>query len=248
MENVSADGWFKKESNLFSLKQMSDKRLEVKANDKTYFIDAKDYSVADDIFIELDHIKDWFAMDYTIDEAALVLSLSARHKLPVELRLARQSKSNSISTANNKSILPLQTSGYKAFSPPMLDIQAAARETKRVYQPPASAPVDQKPTSSRDTSGNYSILSSHDLAYLNTELFLAGNQEDTLSSARLTLSRQSERGDLLGALQATEYAIGDVVPINSGIGNTQAMSRGFSFGNTPIDHQQPQESKCQTRE
>ena len=235
VENVSADGWFKKESNIFSLKQLVDNRLEVKANDKTYFVDAEDYSVADDIFIELDHLKNWFAVDYSIDEAALALALSAKEKLPVELRLARQGKSKTITTANNKSILPLQSSGYKAFSPPMLDIQASARETKQVYPPPASAPADQEPTSSRDTSGNYSILSSHDLAYLNTELFLAGNQEEALSSARLTLSRQSERGDLLGALQATEYTVGDVVPINAGIGNTRAMSRGFSFGNTPIN-------------
>lgn len=235
LDQVSADGWFQKESNVFSLRRLSDGRLEVEVNGKTYFIAADDYLVQDDIFIELDDLKRWFDFDYAIDEAGLTLALTSKGKFPVEQRLARLNKPNAIIAANNKSVLPLKESGYKAFSPPMLDIQTSVRETKRVIQPPPSAPAGTKPTSTRDTSGNYSILSSHDLAYLNTELFLAGNQEDELSNARLTVSRQSDEGDLLGPLQATEYAIGDVVPVNAGIGNTQAMSRGFSFGNTPIN-------------
>lgn len=235
LENVSADGWFQKEDNLFSLKQLSDGRLEVKANGDTFFVAADDYSVQDDIFIELDDLKKWFDFDYKTDEASLALAISSRKKFPVEQRLARLNKPNAIVTASNVSVLPLKESGYKAFSPPMLDIQASARETERVIQPPLSAPVGTRPTTTRDTSGNYSILSSHDLAYLNTELFLAGNQDDSLSSARLTVSRQSEEANLLGPLHATEYAVGDVVPVNAGIGNTQAMSRGFMLGNTPIN-------------
>lgn len=235
LESVSADGWFRKESNLFSLKRLTDGRLEVQIDNETYFVNADDYTVQDDIFIELDDLKTWFDLDYDFNEEGLALAISAKEAFPVEQRLARLDKPNAMVVSNNKSILPLQESGYKAFSPPLLDIQVSARETKQVIPPPLSAPADTKPTSYRDTSGNYSILSSHDLAYLNTELFLAGNQEDSLSSARLTLSRQSDEGNLLGPLNATEYAIGDVVPVNAGIGDTQAMSRGFSLGNTPIN-------------
>lgn len=235
LDNVSADGWFQKEDNLFSLKQLSDGRLEVRANGDTFFVAANDYTVQDDIFIELDNLKNWFDFDYNIDEASLGLAFSSKKKFPVEQRLARLAKPKVINATQQVSVLPLQKSGYKVFSPPMLDIQTSVREAKQVIPPPRSAPPGEKPTTYQDTSGNYSILSSHDLAYLNTELFLAGNQEDSLSSARLTVSRQSEEGNLLGPLQATEYMVGDVVPINAGIGNTQAMSRGFMLGNTPIN-------------
>lgn len=235
LEKVSADGWFQKEDNLFSLKQLSDGRLEIKANGDTFFVAANDYAVQDDIFIELDDLKKWFGFDYQVDEASLALDFRSTKKFPVERRLARLNKPNLIKAANSQSVLPLQESSYTAFSPPMLDIQTSARETNQVKRPPLSAPPGQKPTHSRDTSGNYSILSSHDLAFLNSELFLAGNQDDSLSSARLTLSRQSEEADLLGPLHATEYAFGDVVPVNAGIGSTQAMSRGFSLSNTPIN-------------
>lgn len=237
LDEVNAEGWFTRESNRFSLQRLSDDRLEVKVNNKTYYISPDNYTVENDIFIEMDDLKRWFDLGYELNEERLALAITSKEKFPVEVRLARQNKStNTNQSVNNKSSLPLKKSDYQAFSSPMLDVQTWVQETEQVVTVPAADPDDEDQEATfRETSANYSVLASHDLAYLNTELFLAGNKEDELNSARLTLSRQSDKGDLLGPLQATEYAFGDVVPVNSGLAATQSISRGVSLGNTPIN-------------
>jgi len=235
LDQVTAEGWYRREANHFSLKRLDDGRLEVKTDKNTYYVNPKDYVIENDIFIEMDDLKRWFDLNYTLNEERLSLEISAKEKFPVEVRLARQDRKTSNVTLNNRSTMPLKESPYQAFSSPMLDVQTWVQETEQVIPPPSTAPDDEEPQHFRETSANYSVLASHDLAYLNTELFLAGNKDDHLNSARLTLSRQSDKGDLLGALHATEYAFGDVVPVNAGLGSTQAISRGVSVSNTPIN-------------
>jgi hypothetical protein len=232
---ASADGWFLSEKNQFTLRRLSDGRLEVKVNGKTHHVDADSYEAQDDLLVEMTDIARWFDLTYKLNEESLLLAISSPAKFPAELRLARSDNKNITSTAASKSVLPLKESGYKAFSPPMFDVQTWAQQFEQVI--PAS-PSSQNPgetTTYKDSSANYSILASHDLAYLNTELFLAGDDDDSLKSARLTMSRQSDSADLLGPLRATEYAFGDVTPVNAGFGSTQGLTRGLSLGNTPLD-------------
>lgn len=235
LEAISAEGWYQKETNRFTLKRLEDGRLEVHVNNKKHHIKPEDYRVEDDIFIELNEFKDWFGLSYELLEDRLALNISSKEKLPVELRLARLKKPKLVADSANESTLPLQESNYQAFSPPMLDIQTRAQEIERVYQPKKNEPINTAPRKERDNSANYSVLANHDLAYLNTELFFAGNKENSLSDAWLTMSRQSEGADLLGPLYATEYMFGDITPVNTGFGNTQSRALGFSLGNTPTN-------------
>lgn len=235
VETLSAEGWFQKESNKFTLVPLADGRLKVSVGSKNFFIAADNYRVEEDIFIELSEISRWFELEYQLNEERLALALTSKNKLPVELRLARLNKKSIATGINNESVLPLTDSDYRAFSPPMLDVQTWAQDVERVYPPLPSAPANEAPRKERQQSANYSILASHDLAYLNAELFLAGNKEDSLSNAWLTMSRQSDGSDLLGPLGATEYAFGDITPVNAGLGNTLSRNLGFSFGNTPIN-------------
>lgn len=234
LDSVSAEGWFIKEDNRFALKRLDDGRLEVKANKKTYYVSADDYLVQDDIFIEMEDMERWFNISYQLNEENLALAIRSKDKFPVELRLARLNKREIVGATSNQSVLPLKDSPYRAFSPPLLDIQLSAQENEWVM-PANPATPDADPISRRTRNGNYSILANQDLAFLNAELFLAGNDQDSLNNARLTMSRQSDAADLLGPLQATEYAFGDVTPVNAGLGNTLGLSRGFSFGNTPLN-------------
>ena len=231
----TAEGWYQNEKNRFNLTHQANGALAVKLGSTSYQIAANDYVMDDDLLVELNEIARWFDFDYQLNEAMLSLSLTSKEKFPVQQRFDRLNKPAIIAGANTKSVLPLQESGYQAFSPPMLDVQTWVQEANTVTQPLINSPAGEKATENRNTSANYSILANQDLAFLNTELFLAGNKTDSLSDAWLTFSRQSDRGDLLGPLGATEYAFGDVVPVNAGFGNTQALSRGLSFSNTPIN-------------
>jgi hypothetical protein len=231
LKNISANGWYFKESNLFSLNQLGDGRLEVKANGKSYSVNSKNYEIQDDILVEMDDLARWFDFTYNIDGERLVLAISSKNQFPAEIRLARQNKPGITNNLSAKSVLPLKESAYTVFSTPMLDIQTFVQQSEQVVR----APLTGTQHTNKQTSANYSVLANHDLAFFNTELFLAGNKERSLSSARLTMSRQSSDAELLGPLHATNYAFGDVVPLNAGFGNTQAVSRGFSLDNTPTN-------------
>lgn len=234
LENVSADGWLKKEDNPFTLKRLNDQRLQVKVNNKTYYISPDDYKVDNDIFIELEELKRWLGFDYALNEEALALAIKTKDKFPVELRLARLNRPAVDRAGIAQSTMPLKESPYKAFTVPLLDVQVAA-QTQEWVLPSTSNTPDSPKRVNRYDSQNYSILANQDLAYLNAELFLAGSDQDSLNSARLTFSRESDKGDLLGPLGATEYSFGDVVPVNAGFGNTLGLSRGVSVNNTPLN-------------
>lgn len=234
-DNQRADGWFQKENNRFALTKQQDGRLRVQLGGNTFYVAEADYSFEEDLYVELNEVVRWFELEYTLNEEQLKIAFTGKTKLPVELRLTRLGTPKKIAPGSSPSIMPLQESGYKAFSPPMLDVQTRAQETERVYPRHPSAPATDPLRKERQSSVNYSVLANHDLAFLNAELFLAGNDQDSLSSARLTMSRQSDAADLLGPLRATEYAFGDITPVNAGLGNTQGRTLGFSFGNTPID-------------
>lgn len=234
-EKQRADGWFQRENNKFTLTKQQDAQLRVQIGSKTFHVAEQDYRFEDDLYVELNEVIRWFELEYTVDEGQLKIAFTGKIKLPVELRLTRLGTPKNILSSSNPSTLPLQESGYKVFSPPMLDIQITGQEAERVYPRPSNTPETTPLRKDPQSSVNYSVLASHDLAFLNAELFLAGNKEDSLSNARLTMSRQSDQSDLLGSLQATEYAFGDVTPVNAGLGNTQGQTLGFSFGNTPLN-------------
>ena len=236
LDTVSADGWYINERNHFSLTRLSDGRLEVKSSGNSHYVGAKDYEIKDDLFVEMDDVARWFDLSYELNGETLVLAITSKNKFPAELHSARLNNNNpNGSNLVSKSILPLKESDYTLFSPPMLDIQTSAQQSKQVNPPLAPAPVTDEPTSYKQTSASYSILANYDLAYFNTELFLAGNKDNSLNSAKFTMSRQSSDAELLGPLHATEYSFGDVAPVNAGFGSTQEVSRGFSLNNTPVN-------------
>jgi hypothetical protein len=212
IDNTSATGWYISQRNLFTLAITADNTLQVTLNNRQFSIPSGHFLIDDDIYVELTDIADWFTFATTFDEAHLGIELTTRIPFPIEKLLQRRGVQFT-GAGFTESVLPLKDSDYQLFSAPLLDMQLSTRFT-----------------SSKNPSA-YSILSSQDAGYLSSQLFLSGNDANSLTNARLTLSRESKRADLLGPLNMTEYAIGDVRPVNTGGGNTGALGRGFSMSN-----------------
>lgn len=218
LEQQSAEGWFLKETNKFKLSLGRDGLLYVSVNDQQYLVQNEDFQfTGDDLFIEAELLQTWFGFTLEVDEARLTVNMSSESKFPVEARLARQQRYIPASGGIGHSVMPHKDSPYQLFSSPLIDVQVSSRHTKT------------------DTNASYSILGNLDLAFVNTEFFLSGNDYDMLSEGRLTASRQSKKADLLGPLKATEIAVGDVTPVNAGFGGTLQQSRGVYLTNTPIN-------------
>jgi hypothetical protein len=213
IDNSRAEGWFIVDKNLFSLSASTEKTLQVKVNNRQFSVPASRFFVDDDIYVELADIADWFSVTTNFNEERLAINIITSLPFPIEKIMQRRLKRFDNSQGYSESVLPLKDSGYQLFSVPLLDLQLSTQFT-----------------SSENTS-SYSILSSQDAAYFSSQLFLRGNDNNSLNDARLTLTRKASEADLLGPLGMTEYAFGDVTPVNIGMGNTQGLGRGFSMSN-----------------
>jgi hypothetical protein len=213
VDDISATGWFIAQKNVFSLSTQSENTLLVSLNNRQFTVTEERFIIDDDIYVELADIADWFSVISDIDEAQLVIDLITNTPFPIESKLKRQSRSLVNRGGFTESVLPLKESEYKLFSVPLLDVQVSTSFTES------------------SNSSSYSIMSSQDVAYFSSQAFFYGNDEKSLLDARLTLSRQSKKSDLLGPLNMSEYAFGDVVPVNIGGGATQSLGRGFTMSN-----------------
>ena len=219
-QSGGASGWFIREDNTFDLQlpAAQGKPILVVVNGQEYELSSQDYTLTDDgdIYVEAAAISQWMGLDFEFDFANLELFTDSDTPLPIEQRLARQSRRVNQSSGRGEAVLPMLESNYQAITAPLIDVQLATT-------------ID----SDRD-SARYSVLGSHDFAYLNSQFFVAGNDSDELSDVRLTLSKESLNGDLLGPLNATQVQFGDITPVNVGIGNTASQSRGFRVTNSKL--------------
>ncbi|MBU3016731.1 sporulation protein [Paraglaciecola agarilytica] len=213
-------GWFIREDNTFDLQlpTVQGEPIEVTVNGQEYKLNNQDYTLTDDgdIYVEADAISQWMGLEFKFDFANLELFTDSDTPLPIEQRLARQSRRVNQGSGRGEAVLPMLQSNYQAITAPLVDVQLAST-------------IDPDRDSAR-----YSVLGSHDFAYLNSQFFVAGNDQDELSDVRLTLSKESLNGDLLGPLNATQVQFGDITPVNVGIGNTASQSRGFSVTNREL--------------
>jgi hypothetical protein len=215
---TKADGWLFNENNRFSLSlDQSNQQLTVKAGGQSWQLTENQYQLdADDLYIDLELITQWFGISFQIDESRLKLAISSKRQLPVELRIARRNKDLRPQAVSSESVMPYRETGYKLFTPPLLDAQAGL-----------SHRGDQ-------TTANYSVSGAQDLAYFTGKYYFSGGRADLLNSARLTLARESEKNDLLGPLKATEFEFGDIQPVSGGFGGNRNLGRGLRFSNIPL--------------
>jgi len=208
-----ANGWLFNENNSFSFALQNDQQILVKLSGKNWQLEPANYQLeSDDLYIDMDLVAEWFGLSYQVDESKLKLSLTSSRQLPVELRMARRSREVKPLLTDKGSVMPLRETGYKAFTPPLMDAQVSINQD------------------GNETQAAYSVTGAQDLAYFTGRFYLAGNNEDALSNTRLTFSRESAKNDLLGPLKATEYEFGDVQGANGGAD----AGRGVRVSNIPL--------------
>jgi cell division septation protein DedD len=161
------------------------------------------------IFATMAALSRWFPVDLRLQSAALSIEVAPRERLPVQEREDRRRGAQQIYSIGPAS-LPLIDTPYKLLGPPAADIGLGYSITRSNGGTPR-------------TGLNYSALVGGDVAYMDSKLYLNGDRNDSLTDARLTLSR-----DKLGLPLGLRYTeIGDIVPaITSGSGSS-GMERGI---------------------
>lgn len=211
-----AKGWFIREENTFDLR-WSEEGATVTINGNTQQL-SKEYCTVleDDIYIEATQLAEWFRIDIQLNDGDLLLELKPKTKLPIQEQLERKNRQVQSTQYNPNPVLPFRETGYQLFSAPILDAQVGINANKNT------------------NVKSYSLLGTHELAYLTSEFFVIGDDQDAVRDMRLTLTKEKADKSLLGPLRASEIKVGDIVPTNIGVGQTGAMSRGVSVSNATI--------------
>lgn len=223
-ENRNASGWFIREDHTFDITPLIASQngvvAKVTVDDKTYPVNKSSIRFeADDIYVHSSELFKWLNFNSIINLRDLTLTIVADEKLPLQKRLARESRLGKISvTKIIEPLLPLRDTPYKAFSFPFIDAQLGAFTN----------------SSDREVNGHYSLLGSGDLAYMTADYFVSGNNDDAISNITFALSRDDIDGQLLGPLQATTVKVGDVSPVRHPLINIGTQEVGARIGNRPV--------------
>ncbi len=214
-----ASGWFIRENRLFSL---SVARGEVVINGKGQNFDRAMVDLREgDIFVDVRLLATWFPIDIEFDLANLLVKITSREPLPVEERLEREQERARLGGNRGVKQFPRQEIPYKAIRPPVTDvsIDGGIRRNEGTYN------------GFRD----YSALSTGDVAGLSAETYVSGNDNQPFSAARLKVGRTDPDTHLLGPLDASEFAVGDITSPKIPLVSSVRSGRGVSVTNLPVN-------------
>jgi hypothetical protein len=167
----------------------------------------------------------WFGIGVKPITSGSVLILESEAKLPVELAMERQERSQHIRTASyDLKSLPQVRLPYRMWRAPALDFVVSAGVT---YRASDGVRVDRQ----------MSVYAAGEIAKLSYDAQLTTDQKGTPSLLRVRAYRSDPDGNLLGPLHATHFGFGDVEGFDTRLTGTAASGRGAVVTNRPLTAQ-----------
>ncbi len=213
-----ASGYILDESRTFTLDAMAGTlRIQGKSSqfDRNLAIIQKD-----DVFVAASALRVWLPINITYEKGQQIVTLQAREKLPLQQLLERKAQFQNLKKAalDDDPSFPNVTPPYRLLAPPVVDFATS---------------VDLSGRQLRTVNHRQSLIASGDLAALNATINLA-NSNGTVDRADFTAGRTDAKGELLGPLQATRFALGAVqTPAFAGISRVSDPLYGFLVTNRP---------------
>ena len=175
--------------------------------------------------VQTSALSRWFGIGVKPVTSGSVLVLESEAKLPVELAIERQQRSQHIKPASfDLSSLPQVRLPYRMWRAPALDFVVSAGVT---YRAKDGVRVD------RQTS----VFAAGEIAHLSYDAQLTTTQKGMPSLLRLRAYRSDPDGKLLGPLKATHFGFGDVEGFESRLTGSAASGRGAVVTNRPLSTQ-----------
>jgi len=214
-----ASGWFLSENRLFSL-DLRRGLVIVEGRESAFDVGlAKIFD--NDIYVDIRLLAQWLPVDIRYSISELTATVEPRERLPIDERLTREAyRQRVLLRPTDRTNLSKIELPYQAFSFPTLDVSA---ETALSRSP-----------SGISGYGNYDLLANGDLLWMNSEIYLSGN-EGSISNARVRLQRKDPAGEMLGPLQATEIGLGDISTPQIPLVSNVQLGRGALVSNMPLD-------------
>lgn len=167
-------------------------------------------------------LSGWFGVRFRPDLSNLVLRLETDRKLPFLQAIERRSRAARLrpeTAAFDLAKLPRAETPYRAWRTPAVDVTLRADW--------------QGSSGGARHSLSYEVLASGEALHTSYQARLASDDRAKPSSLRLKLFRKDPAGGLLGPLNATEVAVGDVESQASPLTAQSGVGRGVFVTNRP---------------
>lgn len=152
----------------------------------------------DDIYVDSRLLSQWLPVDLDVVKRSAVVTVIPREPLPLQLAWKRQRESGRARPEQQVAVYPRVPDPYLSYESPFVDetLQITAR-SRSGSEPKVRA------QSTTFATGDYMELS--------TSLYAAADSQGGLSEFRVAAGRRDPNAGLLGPLQATEFAVGEVL-------------------------------------
>ncbi len=216
MENKSAKGWYVREERDFFL-DLDNKIVrsdigEFKVSDNVIIKD-------NDIWIPADELGQWMNFEFSPVISSQELKIKSSELLPIQERYNRRNAEYT-KRKKSKSSLPRGGSDYKMMGAPSIDVATNSTYMKNGGE-----------EKGHDLH-SVNVRTAGDLAY--GTLITQSRFDNTrqLSSVRVNYKQESVDADLLGALKARRFDIGDVTTARVPLGGQVTQELGVRITNT----------------
>ena len=217
-----ATGWLFEESRTFTLDREADMVQIVNKNQPVAATDIRD--VPEGWCVDTGVLARWLNVEVKADLSNALLIVKADRKLPFEMAEERKARAGKFRPMKefDLSSLPQANDPYKAFRLPSIDVVASVGMSR-----------DRRAGNRFDA--RYEIYASGEIAGASFDARLASDARGKPESLRIRGYRTDPDGGLLGPLNATHFAVGDVSTNPTSLGVQTTVGRGAFVTNRPLN-------------
>ncbi len=218
IENKTAKGWYVREKKGFDL----DLNSKVMRSDNGEFNVSDNVVIKDnDIWVPSDELGQWIDFELNIVTAVQELRIISPMPLPIQERYSRRNTKYTKRGENFSSLPRSKNDGYKLIGAPSIDVS-----TSSAYRKNGGDGVKGVDTH------NVNIRTAGDVGYGTLTTRSRLNNTNQLTSVRVSYSQDSQEPELLGALKARKFEVGDVITARVPLGGQVVQEMGVRVTNT----------------
>ncbi|GAB5487573.1 MAG: hypothetical protein Pars2KO_11430 [Parasphingorhabdus sp.] len=217
-----ATGWVFAERETLIIER--DANTVQKVNTKKKLASGEIYDTPEGWCINVKSLSKWFDVNFKPDLSNALLILESERKLPFQQAMERKDRAAKIRPRRNfdLSSLPQSSEPYKIWRTPSVDAVVAVGGLR-----------DKR--SGQQFDARYELFASGEVGKSSFDARLSSDNSGIPESLRLRAYRTDPKGDLLGPLKATHFALGDVSTVSTPLVSQSTVGRGGFVTNRPVD-------------
>lgn len=217
-----ATGWIFSESQTLTIDR--DSNMVQKVSDTEKLLPGQIYDVPEGWCVDVKSLSSWFDVDFQPDLSNALLTIRSATQLPFERALARREQAAKIRPRKSFDLagLPQSSEPYKFWRTPSVDavVSAGGLRDKR---------------SGQQFDLRYELYASGEVGKASFDARLSSDNKGLPENLRLRAYRTDPKGELLGPLKATHFALGDVSTFSTPLVSQSVAGRGALVTNRPVE-------------